>query len=266
MPLLGMRVLVTGASSGIGAAIAREAAERGAQVILTARRPEALEAVTQDIQASGGTASWYAADLTREADRAEVLNSLREDFGIIDVLVCNAGAGWYGPSWEMKWPQARALTELNVLAPLHLTLEMLPEMVARRSGRIIVIGSIAGSLPAQGIAVYAAGKAFLEGFCRSVYRETRWSGVRISIVKPGFVRTAFFDRSKQASGRRVPRLGRGVSAERVARHVVALMRRRRRIVYVPFWLRAVPLAAVLFGWILDLLGGIDLKPRHDKRR
>ncbi|MCK4514657.1 MAG: SDR family NAD(P)-dependent oxidoreductase [Spirochaetaceae bacterium] len=252
-------VLVTGASSGIGEAVCREAARRGARVVMVARRAAELARIGGEIRRGGGTADWISADLTDEEDVRRLLDELHRRYGHIDILVSNAGSGWYGPVWEMSWDSAQSLIELNVVATARLALALLPEMVAARRGHLIVIGSIAGSLPVQGIAIYAATKAFLESYCRSVYRETRRTGVAVSLVKPGAVITPFFDAARRDGGRRIPFSRHGISAQHVARRVVGLMRRPRRQIYVPFYLRLVPLVEMLFGWVLDGLGPILLR-------
>ena len=252
-------VVVTGASSGIGEAVSREAARHGAHVVMVARREAELARIAGEIRETGGSVDWIPADLTVEADRHRLLETLKEQFGPVDILVSNAGSGWYGPFWEMPWDSADSIIQLNVVANVRLAVALMPEMIARSSGHIITIGSVAGSLPAQGIAVYAATKAFIESFCRSAYRETRRTGVAVSLVKPGVVRTPFFTAAQSASGRRVPFSRRGVTPERVARCVVGLTRWRRRLSYIPFLLRLVPLVELFFGWALDLLGPVDLK-------
>ncbi|TFG62513.1 MAG: SDR family NAD(P)-dependent oxidoreductase, partial [Gemmatimonadales bacterium] len=160
---------------------------------------------------------------------------------------------------------AQGMIELNVLSTVQLALAVLPRMVESASGQIVVIGSIAGNLPAQGVAIYAATKAFVESFCRSTYRETRRSGVSVSLIKPGVVKTGFFRTAEMHSGRRTPFARHGVTAERVARRVVGVMARPRRLAYVPFYLRLVPLVEIVFGWLFDLAGPVDLGRRSGPR-
>ena len=264
----GKTVLVTGASSGIGEAVSREAARRGARVIMVARRAVELERIGTEIREAGGSVDWITADLSVAEDRDRLLEEVQQRSDGVDVLVSNAGAGWYGPVWEMPWDSVDSLIQLNVVASVHLAVAFMPRMIERRRGHIIAIGSIAGSLPAQGIAVYAATKAFVESFCRSAYRETRRSGVSVSLVKPGVVTTPFFAVAQRSGGRRVPFSRHGVTPARVARCVVRLMRRPRRLVYVPFYLRVVPVLGRVFGWAMDLLGPVhfELSRRVRMRR
>lgn len=258
--------MVTGASSGIGEAICREVARRGGHVIMVARRENELARIGGEIRHNGGMADWIAADLVDDEQRDRIVATVQGMHGLVDILVSNAGSGWYGPFSEMPWDSAQSLIQLNVIATVRLALSILPDMVAARRGHIITIGSIAGSLPAQGVAIYAATKAFIDSFCRSTYRETRRTGVSVSLVKPGATKTPFFDIAKSDGGRRVPLSHRGISAGRVARRTVGLMRWRRRVLFVPFYLRMIPLVEALFGWFLDLLGPVALKPADQEHR
>ncbi|MGC8781976.1 MAG: SDR family NAD(P)-dependent oxidoreductase, partial [Anaerolineae bacterium] len=250
----GKTALVTGASSGIGAAVARALARQGVRVLLTARRAERLELLADEIRRDGGEAHAIAADLTDEAERGRVLARARELAGGVDILVNSAGLGWYGYGSDMPWDVAREMIQTNMAALAHLTLLVLREMQARGTGHIINISSIAGSLPEQGTALYSATKSFVDSFTTALHRELRGTAVRISLLRPGPVQTEFFARAAgRADGRRVPGERLAISPERVARRVLALLRRPRRVAYVPGWLRVTPWIEPAFGWIIDLI-------------
>lgn len=249
--------LVTGASSGIGAAVARRLARGGVRVALAARRTERLEAVAEEIARTGGTARAFPADLTQEADRERLVREVVDLWGGIGILVNNAGLGWYGYGSEMPWPRAREMVEVNASAAVHLSLMVLPQMKRRGYGHIVNIGSIAGDIPSQGVALYCATKSFLESWTTALYRELRGTGVCASIVKPGPVATEFFDRSSSA-GFRMPAERFAISPERVAESVWHLLHHPRRAVYVPGWYRVVPWMELSFGWIIDRLGPLLL--------
>jgi short-subunit dehydrogenase len=260
MDLTGKKILVTGASAGIGECTARSLAQAGAFVILTARNLERLEVIVAEIRKAGFAACAFSADLTRAEDRTRLLREVRELCGGIDVLVNNAGFGWYGFGDQMGWPVAAEMIGLNVEAVVHLTLELLSEMKARQSGHIINIGSIAADLPAQGIALYSATKAFIDNFSVSLYRETRGSGVRISLVKPGPVKTAFFTRAAlRLQTRTIPGGRFGIRPETVARRILALVRHPRKILYLPGIYSLLPVFELLFSRIMDLVGPLLLK-------
>lgn len=250
--------VITGASSGIGAAVARFLAYRGYEVVLTARRRERLEALAAEIQAQGGCAQAVPTDLTRESERVQLLHQAGE----AQVLINNAGLGWYGYGAEMSWQTAWEILQVNVEAVVQLTLGFLRNMRRRGRGHIINIGSISGSLPSQGIAVYGASKSFLDNFTTALYRELNGSGVYISVVRAGPVKTEFSLaalRHERAFPLPTERLG--IAAEAVAACVWDLLRRPRRVTYLPPWLRLVPWLELSFGWLIDRLGPLLLK-RH----
>jgi len=252
--------IVTGASSGIGAATAKRLAREGMQVILVARRQNRLETLAKEIGQAGGKAYAIAADLRREADRERVFDEVESRFGTVDVLVNNAGLGWYGYGDEMSWKTAWEMLQVNVEAVVQLSLSFLPHMRKRNSGYIINIGSISGSIPSQGIALYGATKSFLDNFTTALYRELSGTQVHVSIVRAGPVRTEFGETAlKQERGGHVPTEKIGVSAEVVAGQIWRLLRRPRRVAYVPGWMRIVPWAELAFGWIIDRVGPLLLK-------
>lgn len=171
--------VVTGASSGIGAATARQFARMGMRVVLVARRLERLLGLKAEIASAGEKAEVVAADLRSEEERARVF----EQVGEADVLVNNAGFGWYGYYSEMSWETAHEMLETNVAAAAHLTSMFLPGMKARNRGHIINVGSISGSIPSQGIALYGATKSFLDNFTTALARELRGTRVFASVVR-----------------------------------------------------------------------------------
>jgi short-subunit dehydrogenase len=254
--------VVTGASSGIGAATAKRLACEGLQVVLVARRADRLEALAEEIRLAGGQAIPLAADLSSEADRLRVFQEIARRFGGIDVLVNNAGLGWYGYGDEMSWKTALEMMQVNIEAVVQFTLGVLHKMRARGSGHIINVGSISGSIPSQGIALYGATKSFLDNFTTALYRELGRTRVHVSVVRAGPVRTEFGEAAlKHENGRHVPTEKVGVTAEAVAERIWGLVRHPRRVIYVPVWLQVVPWAELAFGWIIDRLGPLLLKKK-----
>ena len=258
MDFKGKIALVTGASSGIGAATARKLAQEGLRVVLVARREDRLQVLAEEIRAAGGKAEVIAADLACEKARQEIYDTIRRRWGPVDVLVNNAGLGWYGYGAEMDWPAARHIVEVNVDALVHLTLLVLPNMRVRGRGHIVNVGSIAGNLPSQGIAIYSATKSFLDNFTTCLYREMRGSGVHVSAVKPGPVTTEFFDVASSA-GRQMPAERFGVSPETVAGRIWSLLQHPVRMAYVPRFYWFVQWIEPYFGWVMDLLGPLLLQ-------
>lgn len=258
MELRGRVALVTGASSGIGAAVGRRLGREGLRVALAARRVDRLDELAAEITQAGGEARAFPADLAREEERERLVRGVLASWGAIDILVNNAGVGWYGFGCEMPWPRAREMLEVNTAATVHLSLQVLPEMKRRGRGHIVNIGSIAGDIPSQGVALYCATKSFLEAFATALHRELRGTGVRVSVLKPGPVATEFFERSS-APGLRMPAERFAVPPERVAESVWHLLHHPRRVVYVPGWYRIVPWVELSFGWIMDRLGPLLLE-------
>lgn len=259
----GKLALITGASSGIGEATARYLAAKGLRVILVARRLELLSKIAAEIQQAGYKADVIDADLSREEERERVSSQVTSQFGSPDILINNAGYGWYGYYDQMNWKTARGMLQVNVEAAMHLILLLLPGMHKRGSGQIVNVSSIAGSLPVQGIALYASTKAFLDAFSTSLYRELRGTGIHVSLIKPGPVISDFFKTARnQPSGNDVPAANLGITTKQVAARIWALIQRPRRLMYVPAGLGITPWIAMTFGWFLDLLGPIHLKNIH----
>ncbi len=248
--------VITGASSGIGEAIARKLAEQGLRVVLVARRRERLESLAEEIRADGGSARILTADLSCEADRVRIC----EETGTADVLVNNAGLGWYGYGDEMSWKTALEMLQVNVEAVVQLSLSFLARMRQRNTGHIINIGSISGSLPSQGIALYGATKSFLDNFTTALHRELAGTRVHVSVVRAGPVKTEFGEAALlHENGMHVPTEKMGVTAEKVAERIWNLIQRPRRLIYIPDYLRLVPWLELSFGWIIDQVGPLLLK-------
>jgi len=251
--------LVTGASSGIGEATARQLAGAGLRVILVARRSERLLGLKAEIESAGGKADVISADLGSENERLQLFEQVRE----VDVLVNNAGFGWYGYFNEMAWETVREMLQVNIGATAHLTPLFLPGMHARNMGHIINVGSISGSIPSQGIAMYSATKSFLDSFTTALVRELRGTRVHASVVRAGPVKTEFGEAAlNKENGGHVPTEKVGVTPELVAREIWKLLLRPRRVVYVPRWLWIVPWVELSFGWLEDLIGPLLLRRRH----
>jgi len=252
--------VVTGASSGIGEATAEKLAREGFQVALVARRRGRLESLADRIRMVGVKAWVLPTDLADEDECRRVFTRVREEVGPIDVLVNNAGFGWYGFGESMPWETARQMIEVNMAALTHLTLLFLSEMKERGKGHIINIGSIAGSIPSQGVALYSATKAFIDALTTSLYRELMGTDVRISVVRAGATATAFFDHAaKGPQGLRIPVDRIAITPEKVANRVWQLIKKPTRVAYVPRILRVVPWIELNLGWLMDRVGPLLLK-------
>ena len=260
MPLRGQVALITGASSGIGAATAIRLGREGLQIILAARRRERLEQVAEQIIREGGRAQVITADLEQAEARQALVDQVNNDYGGVDVLVNNAGLGWYGFYSEMPMEIVHEIVAVNVAAVTELTRLFLPGMRSRRRGHIINISSIAGSLPNQGIAIYSASKAFVDAFTTALFRELKGSRVYASVVRPGPVKTEFFPAAAgREAGKPVPAERFAISAELVAEGISSLLHRPRRVIYIPWTLQLAPWVEVLFSGVIDQLGPLLLR-------
>jgi short-subunit dehydrogenase len=185
MRIDGKVVLITGASEGIGAACAAEFAASGAKLALTSRHEEKLR------RAAPKNAFVIAGDVTLETGRQRIVEGALAHYGAIDILINNAGGGYYQPSWEMPMEEARRLMELNFFAPLALTQLVVPHMRERRNGMIVNIGSIAGKVPLPWMTLYTVSKCALGALTECQRMELKRDGVHTMIVCPGYVQTAF---------------------------------------------------------------------------
>ena len=183
--LEGLSALVTGATSGIGRAAARELARHGAEVVVHGRDVARGDAVVDAITADGGKARFAAADLSDQAQ----LDDLVEQAGNVDILVNNAGIAWFGPTAELDAAAFDELFAANVRAPYFLVAALAPKMAARGSGSIINIGSQAGQIGMPGNAAYGATKGALAAMTRSWAAEFSPAGVRINTIAAGPVYT-----------------------------------------------------------------------------
>jgi short-subunit dehydrogenase len=180
--------IVTGASSGIGAATARELARRGAVVVLAARRVDALEAQAEAIREAGGRTLVIPTDVSDRDQLMDLADRTLTRFGRVDVLVNNAGVSWSRPLASTRPDDLIGVLEVNLLAALLLTRAVLPGMLDRRHGAVITIGSLSGRVAMEPL--YSASKYGLRGFSLALRRQLAGTGVSASLVSPGKVRTA----------------------------------------------------------------------------
>lgn len=228
LDLVGAACLVTGASSGIGGATARLLAGAEARVAVHGRDRAALDRLAADLGAPT-----IQGDLTEPGAAEAVAAAAEADLGPLDVVVSNAGAGWAGPFCEMGPAEADCLIALNLTAPVHLARAVVPGMVARGRGCLVLVGSIVGHLGAPQEAVYSATKAALTSLAESLRVELAPAGVDVCLVSPGVVQTAFFERRGMAYARRRPR---PIPAGRVAVAVGTAITEGRPRTIVPSWL------------------------------
>ena len=225
--LEGAVVAVTGASRGIGAAVARAVAARGARVGLLARTSEDLDALLEGLGTEGVAVAADVADRTATID---ALARVERHLGPIDVLVANAGIGAYGPLVDMSYEELERVVQVNVLGTMYPIRAVLPGMVERRRGHIVTVGSIAGRIGSPFEAVYSATKFAGVGLTEALAVEVAQYGVGVSVVNPGVVATDFGEARGHPYDRDRPK---PISAEAVAGAVVAAIEGDAAETYVP---------------------------------
>ncbi len=220
--------IVTGASSGIGRQTALLLAEQSCTTLLIGRNGRALDEVAA---ATGGHR--MAVDLAEPTASNAVAARARELLGEVDLLVCSAGLGYAGPFEAMTPATLAELVAVNVLSPLTLVRAVLPRMLERGQGRILLVGSVAGALGVRGEVAYSATKAALVGFADALRSEVGGRGVGVTLCLPGVVDTEFFSRRGTPYLRRYPR---PIPARRVASAMLTATGRGRAEVWTPRWL------------------------------
>lgn len=191
MNLTATTILITGASSGLGAEFARQLAPHAQCLVLAARRRDRLEALATEIAREGLTVHRLVADLGDEAETERFIGEVQK-LGIeVDVLINNAGLGDHGLFEESEWPRVKAMVDVNVRALTQVTHALLPPMIARGAGAILNVSSIASFLPLPQLAVYAATKAYVTSLSEALRAELRGTGVSVTALCPGPVDTEF---------------------------------------------------------------------------
>jgi len=184
--------LITGASSGIGLELARIHASRGGDLIIVARREEQLHKLAAGLKAQHNTEVLVIAkDLSVANAADELYQDIQARHIDVEILINNAGYGGYGRFIEREWSKDKAMINVNVMALVTLTRLFLPDMVARRHGRILNVGSVGGFLPGPLQAVYYATKGFVLSFSQALANELKGTGVTITVLCPGATRTGF---------------------------------------------------------------------------
>lgn len=244
MALSGLRALITGGSSGIGAATARTFATRGVRVAVAGRDVAALREVNAD---TGGVI--LPGDLREPGCPRRTVEDAADALGGLDIVVSNAGIGWAGPFATMTESDIDSLLDVNLRAAAHLARAAIPYLPAGK-GRLVFVGSIAGLVGVTGEAWYSATKAGLGCLADTLRAELRPAGIGVSLVSPGVVDTPYFERRKVPYNRQHPQL---MTAQVAAAAIVEAVDRGRDNVVVPSWLSLPARMKVNFPGLYRLL-------------
>lgn len=236
-------VLITGASSGIGEALAVEFGRRGASVGLLARRAEVLDEVARKVEAAGGRALAVAVDVRDACEVRAAAAKVGAHFGRVDVLVANAGIGEITLARTFDIEVVTQVLSVNVLGAMNSVAAVLPEMLARGGGQIVGISSLAAFRGFPGSGAYCASKAALSTFFESLRAELRPSNIYVTTIHPGFIDTPM----TRGRNRKMPFL---LDADRAAKQMLRAIEARRRTYAFPWQLATI---ARIGRWIPDAL-------------
>ncbi len=239
MKILGEIALVTGASSGIGAATARKLAEKGAHVILMARRAEALEELASQIRMGGRKASPYPIDLSQTQAVAQTAQRIRHEIGAPAIIVNNAGMGVWRFIEETSPEQAVAMMALPYFAAFAVTRAFIPDMLRANRGHIVCVNSPASRFTWPGACAYTAARFALKGFTEALRSDLYRTGIRVTHFVAGHTATDYW-KHNPGSEERVPKIAKLVpllTPDEAAAALVRGIERDAREVVVPFMMR-----------------------------
>ncbi len=254
MEIAGKVAIITGASSGIGAATACELAGRGATVVLAARRAAQLTTLVEEIDRRGGRALAVPTDVTRREEIDRLVRTTVESYGRIDVLINNAGIGAGSSVSDSDDAAIERIVSVNLLAAARCINAALPQMRKQGSGVIVNLGSVAGEIATSPL--YSATKFGMRGLSDGLRSELLSEGIAVVLIEPGFIRT------EMTADLRFPLPG----PELVGRVIAEAIRRPRRKIVVPWYYLLLIYLSKLLAWPTDLIMSSKLVQRFQRRR
>lgn len=241
-------ILVTGASSGIGRAVALEFARRRNRLVLTARRADRLQLLTEEVRTLGSEALFVAGDVTDPALRVELLARAKDEFGGVDMLINNAGLGGIGTFASADEARLRQIMEVNFFAPVELTRAALPMLRRSDDGVVVNVGSVLGHCATPKKSEYCASKFAMHGLTDALRIELAKEGIDVILVSPSTTSSEFFDQAMRSTGTAATNKN-PMSPEQVAKHLVRAVERGRREVILS-------LGGKLLVWADRLMPGV----------
>ena len=231
MSLNGRVAAITGASAGIGLACAKHLAREGVAVVLGARRLTLLESTARTIVEEGGRAAIVQMDVTNEGDVHALTTTATREFGRLDVMICNAGFGYYGPVDQTPGDVMHRMMDVNYMGTFYGARAALPIFRQQNSGHLIVISSIVGRRGIPFMGGYSATKAAQAGLAESLRAEFEGTSIHVTCVYPISTPTEFIDVMARDYGHRIRGLGPKQTVDEVARAIVACVKRPKPEVY-----------------------------------
>jgi len=255
MNISGKTALVTGASSGIGAAIAKQLAHEGAHVLLLARNEARLKQVEIEIKASGGKARYFIVNLA-DADAVETIaKRIETEIGTPDILVNNAGSGQWKFIQDTTADEAWQMMEVPYFAAFNLTCSFLPEMLKRNSGQIVNISSVSSRFVWPGATAYHAARWAVKGFTEALRADLYKTNIGVTLYESGVIESEYWQHNPD-SLERVPKIAKLIptlTPEQVGTAIAKGIKRNKRSIVIPFMMKTIYLQHFFFPWVVQWL-------------
>lgn len=255
MKISGKTVLVTGASSGIGASIAKAMAKAGGRLLLLARREDALRAVADEITRAGGEARVYSVDLANATAVMDLARRITTEVGTPEIIVNNAGAGQWRFVEETSSEEAVQMMAVPYFAAFYVTRAFMPDMLKRNSGHIINISSVGSRFVWPGATAYLAARWAVRGFTEALRADLYGTGIRVTLFESGVVGSPYWEHNP-GSLERVPKMGQLIpplTPEQVGEAIVKGVERNKRLIVIPFMMRLTYWQHAVVPWLVQWL-------------
>ena len=255
MQISGKTALITGASSGIGKAIAKQLANEGAQVLLLARNEARLKQVEKEINAAGGQVHYYIVDLADAEAVVNVAKHIESEVGTPDILVNNAGGGCWKYIQETSADEAWKIMEVPYFAAFNLTRAFLPEMLKRNSGHIVNISSVSSRFVWPGATAYHAARWAVKGFTEALRADLYDTKIGVTLYESGVIESEYWQHNP-GSRERVPKIAKmipNLTPEQVGIAISKGIKRNKRLIVIPFMMKTIYLQHFFFPWVVQWL-------------
>ena len=255
MKISGKTALITGASSGMGAAIAKELAKQGAQVLLLARNEARLKQVETEIKAAGGQARFYSVDLGDIDAVKAVAQRIQTEVGTPDILVNNAGSGTWKSIQDTTPEEAWHMMEIPYFAAFNVTRAFMPEMLKRNTGHIVNMSSVGSRFVWPGATAYLAARWAVRGFTEALRADLYDTKIGVTLYESGVVDSPYWEHNP-GSRERVPKIAKmipNLTPEEVGVAVAKGIERNKRLIVIPFMMKTIYLQHFFFPWVVQWL-------------